>query len=122
MAGSNRNFGKQAEQAACVFLEQKGYSIVERNYRTRSAEIDIIARYNAFLVFIEVKARQGQRMGSAREAVTPVKQKKISLGAAFYLRENNLGEVRTRFDVIAVTRSRNDFEIEHIENAFQFFI
>ncbi|MFO7884989.1 MAG: YraN family protein [Desulfobacteraceae bacterium] len=122
MAGSDKNFGKQAEQAACGFLEKKGYVIIERNYRTRFAEIDIIARFKAFFVFIEVKARQGQRKGSAREAVTLVKQKKISLGAAFYLRENNLGEVRTRFDVIAVTKIRNDFEIEHIENAFQFLI
>ncbi|HKK91029.1 MAG TPA: YraN family protein [Desulfobacteraceae bacterium] len=119
MAGREKELGKRAEQAAWGFLEKKGFRILETNYTTRAAEIDIIARQGDFLVFVEVKSRTSLRRGSPREAVTRSKQKKIVFGAACYIRETRADQARVRFDVVAVLKKGDRFDIEHIENAFQ---
>jgi len=119
MSCERQEFGRRAEDHACGFLKKRGYRIVERNYRTRAAEIDIIARQGGFLVFIEVKARKSLRKGSPREAVDLLKQKKIIFAATYYLKEKNFIDVRVRFDVVAIHEINRGFEIEIIENAFQ---
>ncbi|MEA1967968.1 MAG: YraN family protein [Thermodesulfobacteriota bacterium] len=122
MPSKRQIFGKKAEDAACLFLDKLGFKILERNYRTRAAEIDIIAQHGDFLVFIEVKARQGLQKGTPGEAVNFSKQKKISLGAAYYLKEKKIDNVRVRFDVVAICSNNGRFAIELIENAFQALI
>ncbi len=112
-------FGRHAEDAACLFLENRGYQIIERNYRTRFAEIDIIAIHGDTLVFAEVKARKSLRYGSPRESVGSVKQKKIIAGAMQYLREKQLGDNRIRFDVITILQHQWKFHMDIIPNAFQ---
>lgn len=118
MPGQWQKFGQKAEDSAALFLEDKGYLILERNYRTRFAEIDIIAKKDDFLVFIEVKARRNTEKGFPKEAVGFSKQKKISLAAGYYLREKKLSNVRVRFDVVAILEKNNHLEIELIDNAF----
>jgi putative endonuclease len=114
----NRSCGKQAEEEAAGFLESQGYRILFRNYKTRFAEIDIIAREKETLCFIEVKFRSSQRFGLAQEAVTPLKQAKIARAALSFLQENNLTESRCRFDVVAMSSSNGGKTFQLIREAF----
>ena len=112
--------GKLGEDCAANFLEAKGYSIVARNFRIRSAEIDIIAKLDDLLIFVEVKARSDIRHGLPREAVTINKQKKIIEAAGVFLQDEKFSECACRFDVIEIyLRGERVKEINHIENAFE---
>jgi putative endonuclease len=100
---------KEAEEAAARFLKRKGYRIIERNYRTRFGEIDIVARYGGYLVFVEVKS--GKSEFFPRTSVDLSKVKKIELAANEYLLERNVKYEALRIDVIEVSEKG----IEHIE-------
>ena len=117
--GGRKSLGKQGEDLAASFLEQKGFTIVCRNYRCRSGEIDIIARKKKLLCFIEVKTRRTRRFGLPQEAVTPAKQYKIGRVAQDFLQRHKLENWPARFDVIAVDFSSGGGIIELIENAFE---
>ena len=119
MNNSPRIFGQQAEAAAAQFLISRGYILLEQNFTTRYGEIDIIARHENALVFIEVKARRGHRHGSPREAVNFSKQKKIIAVATHYLKQHEIHDTRIRFDVVAMLEQRGRFIFELIPNAFQ---
>lgn len=105
--------GNLGEESACEYLQKFGYEIVERNYRSRYGEIDIIAKKNKFLVVIEVKKRKNTSYGRACEFVTPIKQEKIKNTFLMYLTENKI-DLQPRFDVIEI----NNNILNHIENAF----
>ena len=109
--------GDAGEKASAKYLENKGYHIVVRNYRTRYGEIDIIAKKENVLVFVEVKLRTGSNYGRGLEAITPHKVEKIHQVAISYIQENYEVEPECRFDVIEILNS-NQMEILHIENAF----
>lgn len=112
--------GKLGEDCAANFLEAKGYSIVARNFRIRSAEIDIIAKLDDVIVFVEVKARSNTRHGLPSEAVTVRKQKKIIEAASVFLQDENFSECACRFDVLEIyLRGEHVTKINHIENAFE---
>ncbi|MCU0383654.1 MAG: YraN family protein [Cyclobacteriaceae bacterium] len=108
--------GMKAEEEAAIFLAAKGYKIVERNYRYKHAEIDIIVIKHEVLVFVEVKSRAKLKFGLPEEAVTEKKAAKILEGAEAYLVEKNW-QGPIRFDVIAITNG-NTIEIMHFEDAF----
>lgn len=114
----NRWLGDRGERAAARYLRRKGLRIIVRGYRTRFGEIDLIARDGETLVFVEVKSR---RRGVPAEAVTPEKQRRITLAALHFLRKHRLLEVRSRFDIVAIVwpDGRDEPEIEHIANAFE---
>ncbi len=115
-----KTFGKLGEDCAAKFLEAQGYTIVARNFRIRSAEIDIIARLDDVIVFVEVKARSDIRHGLPSEAVNLRKQKKIIEAAGVFLQDENFFECACRFDVVEVyLRGDCVEEINHIENAFE---
>ena len=111
--------GKLGEDTATTYLKDKGFSILDRNYRVKNAEIDIIAKDNDTIAFIEVKTRKSLRKGLPAESVNYTKQKKIISAAMYYIRENNLNNVRLRFDVIEVFDKNNSHELNFIPNAFQ---
>ena len=117
--GGRKSLGLQGEDLAASFLEQKGFTIVCRNYRCRSGEIDIIARKKKLLCFIEVKTRRTRRFGLPQEAVTPAKQYKIGRVAQDFLQRHKLENWPARFDVIAVDFSSGGGIINFIENAFE---
>ena len=111
--------GKTGEDYACRELERRGYEILARRFRTRLGEIDIIAREENTLVFIEVKARRSTRFGEPCEAVHWRKQQTIGRLAAEYVLRHGIGNARCRFDVVSVVfgdglRPR----IEILRNAF----
>ena len=113
-------FGKFGEDCAAKFLETEGYKIIARNFRIRSAEIDIIAQKDDVIAFIEVKARSDIRHGLPSEAVNLRKQKKIIEAAEVFLQDENFSECACRFDVVEVyLRGELVEEINHIENAFE---
>jgi putative endonuclease len=114
----NRLLGDRGERAAARFLRRQGLRVLLRSYRTRSGEIDLVARDGDTLVFVEVKAR---RQGVPAEAVTPEKQRRITLAALHFLRKHRLLEQRCRFDVVAIVwpDDRRKPQIDHIRNAFE---
>ena len=106
---NNRRIGAQKETLAADYLKQRGLVILERNFRNRTGEIDIIARDRpGILVFIEVKYRRSTRCGRADEAVGPSKQRVIRQTAAYYLYIHHIPEEHpVRFDVIAIQEETN---------------
>ena len=111
---NRRETGTQYEERAAEYLIAQNYQILERNYRIRSGEIDIIARDGTVMVFIEVKYRKNDESGNPLEAVDIRKQRKIIKVARYYLYQKKYGNVPCRFDVIGICGSH----IEHIKDAF----
>ncbi len=104
---NKRKIGSISEKAVGSFLEQKGYEILLYNFRSRSAEIDIVAREDRYLVFVEVKWRSSDRNGAPEEAVDRKKQQRIIRGAMYYLVRYRVPEdTPIRFDVAAVEHGK----------------
>ena len=116
MAAHN-DFGKQGEELAVNYLIEKGYEILERNWRNIHKEIDIIAKKDNVLVIVEVKARQSDEYGEPDIAVTRQKQSRLISAANAYLFQNKL-DINTRFDIISIIIRDDIVEINHIEDAF----
>lgn len=124
MSFAGKKLGKKGELAASKFLLSRGYKVLESNFSTLQFEIDIIAKDGDTLCFIEVKTRTGLKKGLPREGVTKTKQKKIIMGAQFYLSKKKITNTRLRFDVVEVLykdSSHTTCEINVIPNAFQGF-
>lgn len=100
--------GESGEDLAAAALQRRGYAILERRYRTKIGEIDIVARDGDVLVFVEVKARSGGRLGSPAEAVTDSKRRRLAVMASDYLARRRPAATTCRFDVVAVTISGGD--------------
>ena len=113
-----REFGNKGEDLACKFLEKNGYKIIERNYRNRTGEIDIIARDKDDMVFIEIKTKLSKDFAQPELSVNPSKQKKIVKTALVYLMEKNINKTGCRFDVVGITGEKGNTKIELIKNAF----
>ncbi len=97
-----RGSGRDAEVLAQKYLRSRGYKILETNYATPLGEIDVIALDGRTLVFVEVRSRAPGSFGGAAESITRSKQGRIARAAAVYIAEKRLGNVVTRFDVVAV--------------------
>lgn len=118
MADNRKKLGDWGESLAADYLANKGYEIVERNWRCQRGEIDIIAWAGLELVFVEVKTRRGQTMGSPEEGLTQRKGQKLTQLAAIYVAE--LGqEVDWRIDLVAVEVDRQGHLVrcDHVPNA-----
>ncbi len=111
--------GRVGEDLACGYLQDQRFTIVDRNWRTRAGELDIVARREGLTVFVEVKARRGTAYGEPEEAVTPAKAHRIRGLAVEYLASHG-GSALTRFDVISVVLDRDCelVELRHIPEAF----
>ncbi len=130
MNKSGALLGKAGEQIAVDFLAQRGYTVLERNYRFSHQEIDFIAADDDFIVFVEVKARSYRPLsagyyGRPARAVDLTKQKNLIAAAQGYLREHPEEVRQPRFDVVEVLAQtdregylRQILHIEHIRNAF----
>ena len=103
---------------AIRFLKKNGYRILERNYVCKLGEIDIIAKEKDTLTFIEVKTRTSTLFGPPQLSVTPSKQMQLSKAALYFLKEKRLGDVKARFDVVAIVLGPRGEEIELIRDAF----
>lgn len=119
MYKQNLSTGKSGEELAVALLEDNGYKILARNYKTRLGEIDIVARDKDAICFIEVKTRHSDKHGLPQEAISGFKQRQISKTALIYLKENNLLDKKARFDVVSIIYSENTPKLDLIKDAFE---
>jgi len=106
------------EALACAELQRRGYAILERRYRTRAGEIDIVARDRGTVVFVEVKTRMDRAFGGAAVAVTGWKQRRVVHLALDYLSRHGLHECPCRFDVVAIDFDEGAPVVTVYPNAF----
>ncbi len=112
---NRRRVGTEQETKVQEYLQTQGYEILARNFYTKHGEIDLVAKKDGYLVFVEVKYRTDERFGAPEEAVDYRKQKKIIAAAQYYLYKNRIPfDTPCRFDVAGVTGD----EIRITENAF----
>ncbi|MEJ2141749.1 MAG: YraN family protein [Gammaproteobacteria bacterium] len=117
---TTREIGAEAEKLARDFLVQQGMDLVERNYQIKGGEIDLIMRDEPHLVFVEVRYRKNNRFGSGADSVDYRKQSRLIKAATNYLLEKSShAHQPARFDVISITSSDTNPEIEWIKDAFQ---
>lgn len=117
---ANKGLGDRGEDLAVSWLEKHGIRVVERNFRCKGGEVDIVARDGSTTVFIEVKTRKNLAYGVPQLAVTPFKQRQISKAALTWLLKNRRHDHPARFDVIAIVlESDVTYRIEHIRDAFE---
>lgn len=114
-----RKLGFEIESMALSFLEKNGFSLLVRNFHCRRGEIDLIGLLEASLIFVEVRYRKNINFGYPQESVTVRKQRKIKHAAAYFLKCHPFyTKFSCRFDVIAVTLRKQEFELDWIPNAF----
>jgi len=119
VTAQGKRLGERGEDAAVAFLERSGLTVVERNWRCPSGEIDIVALDGETLVLCEVKTRRTAAKGTPEEAVTPSKQRRYARLAAAYLQASSLESVTIRFDVITLLVVAEDRALlRHFRGAF----
>lgn len=120
--------GQRGEDLAAAFLENKNYTVMDRNYRFQREEVDLVCfqptpdNEGGEIVFVEVKARSGDGFGQPEDAVDAEKQRAILRVAEAYVHERRLEGAMLRFDVVAVHLGGAEPTIRHFENAFGFFV
>lgn len=113
---NKRQVGSHNEELAIKYLEKNGYMVLSKNFYCKTGEIDIIAKEESYLVFIEVKYRTNDKYGLPADAVNLNKMRKISRTAMFYMLKNNISiDTPIRFDVVVLLKD----EIQLIKNAFE---
>lgn len=112
--------GKTAEERACVFLQQQGLKLLNKNFRCFSGEIDLIMQDKDHVVFVEVRTRNRTDYGDALESITPAKVQKLIRTATLYLQKQKwLYRVNTRFDVVVIHPVKGEMKLEWIPDAFR---
>jgi putative endonuclease len=110
--------GESGEDLACEHLRRGGLRILARNYRCRAGEIDVVAEERGTVVFVEVKERRGESHGSAVEAVTAAKRRKVVRAARAYATTHGLSDSPLRFDVVAIDWGPEGPRVRHDAGAF----
>jgi len=117
MPHERRRFGDWGEEYARRFLEGRGYSILETNYRGKYGEIDLIAREGECLVFVEVKSRRTGAFGRPEESVTEAKQQKLVQAALEYMQSKEMEEGEWRIDVVGIEAGGSRPRVRLVRNA-----
>lgn len=110
-----KKIGDFGEKIAVKYLQNKGYKILEKNYRVQGGEIDIIAKKKKELIFVEVKTRTNQNYGWPEEAVDSKKIKRILIAGEKYLQKNNVN-LYFHIDVIAILIKNKKANLKHYQN------
>jgi putative endonuclease len=116
---SNQVTGKTGERMAEDFLKKQGYFILERNVRSPFGEIDLVAKHQKTLVFVEVKTRRSTDFGFPEESLTAHKKHRLGRLASWYLMNRSYPDCPVRFDVLAIQLEGGQAEIRVIQNAFE---
>lgn len=114
---TTKEIGDKGELTALNYLADKGYNILECNYRYQKAEVDIIADDGNFIVFVEVKTRAQFRLTEPEDSVNKKKQQLLISAAQYYLEKKDLNK-EARFDIVSIIYSEDNYQIKHIEDAF----
>lgn len=108
--------GKEGEAIAAAYLERNGYEILDRNYRFKKLELDIICKKDDLLVIVEVKTRTTRKLGDP-QAISIKKQRQVIRAANFYIQEKGI-DLEVRLDIIGVIKNQYEEHLEHVEGAF----
>jgi putative endonuclease len=119
MSNARQRLGSEGESLACEELERRGYRIIERNYRTRSGEIDIVAEDAGTIVFVEVKTKSDGSFGDPVEEVTPQKQRQLVSMGEYYSTYCCASNTLCRFDVVTIDFSVLPPKITLYQDAFR---
>jgi putative endonuclease len=119
VTGPRQALGHAGEDIAERYVRKQGYRIVERNYRCRGGELDLIALDGKVVVFIEVKARTDNRFGTPLESVHRWKQQRMIRAALVFLSQHRLHDEPSRFDVIGISFAGGKPVVQHVQNAFE---
>ena len=121
MSNERLKLGQQGERGASQFLESQGYRILQSNYRTKFAELDIIAQEGPIVCFVEVRTKTSGQFGHPFESISGYKIRKLCLAALSYIQANRLDDSIFRFDVVAVLpgETPDNFRFELLKNAFE---
>ena len=109
--------GHEGEDIAAKYLEQKGYAVLDRNWRCGHKDLDLVVTKDNVVVFVEVKTRTGTEWGDPVDAVTDRKIRRIVNSADAYIRFNQI-DMDARFDIVSIVVEDGEFKVEHIEQAF----
>lgn len=112
--------GQKGEEAAARYLQAKGHHILERNWRSRGYEVDIISLDDEFIVFVEVKTRASVAWGNPEDFIGKQRMRRMIRAASHYLKLNSVDRP-ARFDIVSVVWNDKEFELDHIEDAFLAF-
>lgn len=114
-----KELGREGEERAVSYLKNNGYRIIERNFKNKLGEIDVIARQEDCICFVEVRSRQGGLShGDALESVGPLKQRRLSRLAVSFLKTRDLWGQKARFDVVSVSLSDCRDSVVLVKDAF----
>ena len=121
MITSRMRLGDSGERMARRHLVSRGYAILEKNYRCRYGEVDIVAQQGAELVFTEVRTRRGEQFGTAQESITSTKAKHLIAASQHYLERHSLMDMDWRIDLVSINWPRGSAApgIEHLEYAVE---
>lgn len=114
----SRRRGDLGEDAAMRYLEEKGFRVLDRNWRYRQWELDLVCRDGDTVVFVEVKTRKAGTMGTPADGLDRKKQARLVKAASQYLTRNDLWDEPCRFDLAGVVDTGRSMDVQHIENAF----
>lgn len=120
----HNDLGKLGEDLAAAHLEENGYCILERNWESQKAEIDIIAQKDAILAIVEVKTRSSLDFGSPQDFVKPKKIQLLIKAVNAYINDREKDfqkDIEVRFDIVAIHKNGESFAIEHLTDAFYHF-
>lgn len=113
----HNELGRIGEDTAVNYLKEKGFQIIERNTRCAKVEVDLIAKFEDYIVFVEIKTRSSMRWGNPEDAISKAKIKRMVEAAHYYIDENDI-DLPVRFDIVAIVINKKIVEIEHFEDAF----
>ena len=116
---NKKAIGDWGEEIASAFFKKGGYAILEKKYRTPVGEIDLICKRGDVIVFVEVKTRASSRFGGPGDAITPYKKERIIRAARWYIMEKLHKDMEFRFDCLFIRGNPKQYELEHVEAAFE---
>lgn len=119
MSAGHLRLGREGEEAAARLLASRGLVILERNFRCRTGEVDLVCGHGGTLVFVEVKTRAETSLAAGTDAVDRRKRSRIVTAAAAYLSMHGLWERPCRFDVVSVVKTAQGLAAQHIPDAFR---
>ncbi|MDD2247598.1 MULTISPECIES: YraN family protein [Proteiniphilum] len=117
----HNELGWKGEDAAVNYLKSKGHRIVKRNWKCHGYEVDIISEEGEYIVFVEVKTRTSTEWGNPEDSIGKHRMRRMIQAAGIYLKMNCIDKP-ARFDIVAVVWNKQQFELEHIEDAFLPFL
>jgi putative endonuclease len=113
-----RELGRRGEEVAAEFVRGLGYRLIERNFRCRAGEVDLVALDDDTVVFVEVRSRSGVRLGTPLESVDGRKQAQVARVARYFLAAHGWHERTVRFDVVGIRFDAEPPAVEHVRAAF----